>query len=206
MNLPAELLVLLTVASWVLLIILGLAVLSLARLVGQLQLRLGPAGALVTEEGPAIGEMLHSFMWKTVDGRTWTVTSPSDRVRLLIYVSPTCPVCDQVVRAARTLGVRYEDGVDLEVVFMLSMDDTALATRYQRHHKIERFVLLADSRISADLRVGGAPYAFCVDRSGYLRAKGVVNTREHLESLLNAEALGFSSLQEAVDATEGKHG
>jgi hypothetical protein len=40
------------------------------------------------------------------------------------------------------------------------------------------------------------PMAALIDSRGVLRAKGLVNSREHLESLFEAHARGVASLQE----------
>ena len=47
--------------------------------------------------------------------------------------------------------------------------------------------------------VAKLPFAVLLDREGVLRAKGLVNTREHLESLFEAEALGVGSLQQYLE-------
>ena len=44
--------------------------------------------------------------------------------------------------------------------------------------------------------VSKLPYAVAIDRDGIVRAKGLVNSREHLESLLHALEAGVASLQE----------
>ena len=40
------------------------------------------------------------------------------------------------------------------------------------------------------------PFAALIDEQGVLRARGLVNSREHLESLFEAKRLGVASLQE----------
>jgi methylamine dehydrogenase accessory protein MauD len=54
--------------------------------------------------------------------------------------------------------------------------------------------------LSAELgltyRVGKLPYAVLIDEAGVIRAKGLINTREHLESLLEAKELGVASIQD----------
>ena len=40
------------------------------------------------------------------------------------------------------------------------------------------------------------PYAALLDQAGVLVAKGLVNSREHLESLLEAKRLGVASINE----------
>jgi methylamine dehydrogenase accessory protein MauD len=50
--------------------------------------------------------------------------------------------------------------------------------------------------------VGKLPYAVLVDADGVVRAKGLVNTREHLESLFEAKERGVGSLQELLGAVQ----
>ena len=45
-------------------------------------------------------------------------------------------------------------------------------------------------------QVNRLPYAALLDQAGILRARGLVNSREHLESLFEAQRLGVASLQE----------
>jgi methylamine dehydrogenase accessory protein MauD len=45
-------------------------------------------------------------------------------------------------------------------------------------------------------QVGKLPYAVLVDETGVLRARGLVNTREHLESLFEAKERGVASIQD----------
>jgi methylamine dehydrogenase accessory protein MauD len=45
-------------------------------------------------------------------------------------------------------------------------------------------------------RIAKLPYAVLVDESGRVRAKGLVNSREQLESLFTARELGVASVQE----------
>ena len=47
--------------------------------------------------------------------------------------------------------------------------------------------------------VSKLPFAALVDHRGILRARGLVNTREHLESLLEAMELGVGSIQEFLE-------
>jgi methylamine dehydrogenase accessory protein MauD len=56
--------------------------------------------------------------------------------------------------------------------------------------------------VSTDLglayQVGRLPHAVLIDAAGVIRARGLVNTREHLESLFEAQARGVASIQEFV--------
>jgi methylamine dehydrogenase accessory protein MauD len=52
-------------------------------------------------------------------------------------------------------------------------------------------------------KVGKIPYAVLIDPEGVIRAKGLVNNREHLESLMEAYRLGMASIQEYLLRKEG---
>ena len=42
------------------------------------------------------------------------------------------------------------------------------------------------------------PFAIIIDGDGVLRSKGLVNTREHMESLIEAMDTGIATVQEYV--------
>jgi len=49
-------------------------------------------------------------------------------------------------------------------------------------------------------RVDKLPYAVLLDDSGLIAAKGLVNSREHFESLIIAKEMGFASIQKYLKA------
>ena len=52
------------------------------------------------------------------------------------------------------------------------------------------------------LGVNKLPFAALINCDGVLRARGLVNNREHLESLLTADEMDVSSLQEYLGLSE----
>jgi methylamine dehydrogenase accessory protein MauD len=50
--------------------------------------------------------------------------------------------------------------------------------------------------LGLSFQVNRLPFAALIDQAGILRARGLVNSREHLESLFEAQRLGVASLQE----------
>ena len=46
------------------------------------------------------------------------------------------------------------------------------------------------------------PFALLIDRHGVLAGKGLVNTREHLESLIEARETGIPTLQDYMKTKE----
>ena len=69
-------------ALWVIVLVLTLVCLALARELGIALHRLGPAGAAVTNEGPAVGEIAPSW-------RPDNVSNEGLRGALLTFVSPS---------------------------------------------------------------------------------------------------------------------
>ena len=63
-----------------------------------------------------------------------------------------------------------------------------------------RFPYVISPVVGMTYQVGKLPYAVLIDEEGVVRAKGLVNSREHLESLLVAEETGYASIQEYLDA------
>ena len=50
--------------------------------------------------------------------------------------------------------------------------------------------------------VSKLPFALLIDRHGVLAGKGLVNTREHLESLIEARETGIPTLQDYMKTKE----
>ena len=58
---------------------------------------------------------------------------------------------------------------------------------------------MLSSELGLRFAVSKLPTAVLIDEHGVLRAHGIVNTREHLESLFRAEELGVASVQEFLE-------
>jgi methylamine dehydrogenase accessory protein MauD len=62
------------------------------------------------------------------------------------------------------------------------------------------FPYVVSQSLGMAYQVSRLPYAVLIDAQGVLRARGIVNSREHLESLFEAKRLGFASIQEYFEA------
>jgi methylamine dehydrogenase accessory protein MauD len=65
-------------------------------------------------------------------------------------------------------------------------------------HALGAFPYVLSAPLGVAYRVGKLPYAVLLDGAGVVRAKGLVNTREHLESLFEAHERGVASIQDFV--------
>ena len=167
------------VILWLLVIVLAFIVVALARQVGTLHLRLGPRGALeVDAEGPPIGEAPIPADVTTTDGTEIAVGGPGV-ARVLMFVSPSCHVCEQV---APSLGIAAK-ARGLEAI-VLSDTDPLETTRWLGRKQLG--VPVASARRLVQLyAVPGTPYSVVLDELGVVRAKGTINNLEQLEGLID---------------------
>jgi methylamine dehydrogenase accessory protein MauD len=117
---------------------------------------------------------------------------------LLAFVSPTCPVCKTLLpvleAVARTEAARL----------VLASDGTrAEHEAFVRAYRLDRYPYVLSAELGLAYQVGKLPYAVLIDAGGTICAKGLVNTREHLESLFAAREHGVASVQEYVTRGRG---
>lgn len=161
--------------------------------------RMAPAGALTTSGGPPRGAALGALDATTLDGTTRALGSFGGRL-LLLFVSDACPISRKLIPIAR--AVAKAEGLTL--VFA-GDEEVSRQRRFAARigEPESRFINdsgpgnsgLGDSGLGRTLGVDKLPYAFLLDDDGRLVARGLVNSREHLESLVISGELGIASLQ-----------
>jgi len=183
------------VMLWVAVIALTGVVLALLRQIGVLHERIAPAGALTTSAGPAVGEPAPVVEASDWNGARVRIGGPSDagRSTLVVFVSPTCPVCNTLLPALDSL--RRSEDAWLDIV-LASDGPRAEHEAFVRTHDLARMGYVLSTRLGLAHQVGRLPHALLIDADGTVRAKGLVNSREHLESLVVAMEHGVASLQE----------
>jgi len=97
------------VVLWIALLSLSLVVLALIRQVGVLHERIAPAGALMLNRGLNVGELAPMIDVIDLDGRELRLGSPhaDGKSTLLVFVSPTCPVCKSLLPILKS-GRKHE--------------------------------------------------------------------------------------------------
>lgn len=185
---------------WVLVIVLAIAVFALARQVGVLFERVAPMGALMTDAGPKVGEATRRFDLTGLDGRPVPIGAPAQRAQLVFFLSPTCPVCKKLLPILKSVAASERAWLDI----VLASDGEAGQHRaFVADRKLEDFPYVLSADLGMAFRVNRLPYAVLIDGDGVVKAKGLVNNREQLESLFNARDLGHGSVQTYIDAMSG---
>jgi len=185
--------------SWLVILGLGVALLALARQIGVLHMRLAPAGALVTGKGPAVGEAAPVMEAVTLDGAPLAIGKPSGRKQLLLFVSPHCPLCKELIPMAKNFAKTEK----LDVIFVGDDQDAEQRAMIARL-EMGGLPFVNSSVIGRTWRVDRLPHAVLIGEEGKLLAKGLVNSREHLESLVTAHEMGMASVQDYLKQTKTK--
>jgi len=193
------------VVLWVLVVLLGCVVAALVRQIGVLYERVAPAGALMVGRGPRVGEVAPVVRVETLSGAARDVGAPrpDGRATLLFFLSPTCPVCKKLLPALRS-ALRSEGGW-LDLVFA-SDGPREEHEPFVREAQLDRSAYVLSPALGITYRVEKLPYAVLLDAAGIVRAKGLVNTREHLESLFEAKERGVASIQDFLGRAEEEMG
>ena len=187
------------VILWVLVIFLSLLVFALARQVGVLHERVAPAGALMPTNGPKVGEMTENLSLTDLKGNAVAIggADSTGLATFILFISPTCPVCKSLVPAARSLA-SYE-GRRMRLVFASDGDKTEQHVAYVDDLDIADYPYVVSQSLGLQYAVSKLPFAVLIGEDGTLKSKGLVNSREHLESLVESMDSGVASLQDYVE-------
>lgn len=182
---------------WVLVVALGVAVFALARQVGILFERVSPMGALITESGPKVGDHSPQFALSTLSGQPLTLGGASSRSTLVFFLSPSCPVCKKLLPVLRSMRRDEADWLD---IVLASDGEAAQHAAFVERNDLSAFPYVLSTELGMSYRVSRLPFGVLLDNQGKVRAKGLVNNREQLESLFTAKELGVDSIQTFLGA------
>lgn len=178
---------------WLAVIVLGVMLWALSRQVGVLFERVAPMGALVTDAGPAVGEASPRFELTGIQSEQVQLGGAAERPTLVFFLAPTCPVCKKLIPVLKAL--QRDERRALGVV-LASDGERADHLRFVREQGLDAMPYVLSTELGMTYRVSRLPYAVVLDRAGIVVAKGLVNSREQLDSLLNAHDLGTPSIQQ----------
>jgi methylamine dehydrogenase accessory protein MauD len=187
------------IVLWLVVLAMAGVIMALARQVGILHERLAPVGALTIGADPVIGKAAPRVSVRTFSGTQIEVGAPvaAGSAQLLLFVAPDCPVCKKLIPLAQAFARRER----LELLFV---GDGELGEQQQlaRQFAIDFDRFVSDAHIGMAFRVGKVPYAVLLDPTGVIAAMGLVNSREHLESLVVARETGYASIQSYLSANK----
>ncbi|HEX7416884.1 MAG TPA: methylamine dehydrogenase accessory protein MauD, partial [Steroidobacteraceae bacterium] len=190
------------VVLWVLVVLLACVVWALVRQVGVLHERIAPVGALMLPHGLKVGELAPPLEVQDLDGRTQLIGAArrNERSVLLAFVSPTCPVCKTLLPVLKSARLAERDWLD---IILASDGDAGEHRQFIAAQALQGFSYVNSAVLGMTYQVSRLPYAVLIDEHGMVRARGLINSREHLESLFEAKRRGVASLQEYFERAPG---
>ncbi|MDM0111444.1 methylamine dehydrogenase accessory protein MauD [Variovorax sp. J22R133] len=197
-----EALIVSNIVLWAAVIALLVAVLALSRQIGILYERIAPMGALMMDSGPKVGEQAPVMELSSLDGRSLAVGAAGPRSTLLFFLSPTCPVCKKLLPILQSIHAAESASFDL--VFASDGDQPEHEV-FRRRAGLLKHPYLLSAELGMRWRISKLPYAVLIDSNGIVRAKGLVNSREQVESLFTAQSLGVASVQDYLEPRIEQH-
>lgn len=182
-----------------LVLVLMVMVFALARQVGVLFERITPVGAMINDAGPAIGSASPVFHLTSLNQLEVMVGGKQAQSTLLFFLSPTCPICKKLLPAIQSLASSESRWLK---VILASDGDTEKHLPFVNKHGLTDMLYVLSQPLGMAYRVSRLPFAVLLDAEGMVRAKGLVNSREQLDSLLNVLDTGHISIQSYVNQSQ----
>ena len=168
---------------------------ALARQIGILFERVSPVGAMISDSGPGLGDRVAQLALPNLNGAGLTLAPAQGRAQLVFFLSTSCPICKALLPALKS--IRSDEAGWLDVI-LASDGREALHRRLIEAEGLQEFPYALSPELGMSFRVSKLPFAVLIDGQGKVAAKGLVNSREQLESLFTASETGIPSYQAAI--------
>jgi len=182
-----------TVVLWLAVIALGIIIFALARQIGLLHERINPAGALLINQQVEVGETAPALKVQTLSGDLVSIGGVREKSLLMFFLSPTCPMCKALLPVIEKSQAAENGWLDILYASDGDGDDHAA---FAKDHHLDAVHYVVSEALGRAYGVAKLPYAILLDEEGRIASMGLVNSREHLESLFNAKETGIVSIQE----------
>lgn len=180
-----EALVLSNIVSWLVILLLGVLVYALSRQIGVLHERIKPVGALSLGSAIQVGEPAPSFKVPNINGDDVSIGSARDdgKVTLLFFLSSSCPVCKILIPVLTALGSQEQDWLSL---IFVSDGEPAEHSAVITEHQLQAWPYVLSMEVGMAYQISKLPYGVLISPEGQLSSHGLINNREHIESLINS--------------------
>ena len=148
--------------------------------------------------GPALsglGDKVPPLALPNLNGPGLTLGHAEGRAQLVFFLSTSCPICKALLPALKSIRADEQGWLD---VILASDGREQLHRRLIETENLEAFPYVLSSELGMSFKVSKLPFAVLLDKEGKVAAKGLVNSREQLESLFTASETGIPSYQAAV--------
>jgi methylamine dehydrogenase accessory protein MauD len=188
---------------WVLVVALTLVVFALARQIGVLHDRIAPTGALMLAKGLSVGQAAPIVTVDDLDGQSRRIGAPREdgKNTLILFLSPTCPVCKVLLPVLKSSQRSEQSWLQITLA---SDGDNDIQLEFRKRNGLMSFPYVLSPALGIAYQVNRLPYAVLIDERGIVLARGLINSREHLESLFEAKRLGVASVQDYLESQQSR--
>lgn len=199
-----EFLIISNILLWLLVIMMACVIYALVRQIGILYERVAPAGALAVNRELKAGMDAPALSLTTLRGEQITVggNSGHQHSQLLFFLSPDCPVCKTLLPALRS-AARAEAGW-LEIA-LASDGEEQDHEQFVKDHRLDDFNYVVSELLGKTYGISKLPYAVLIDETGRIASLGIINSREHLDSLFEAKERKVESIQTYIQRQKSEY-
>jgi methylamine dehydrogenase accessory protein MauD len=186
------------IVLWLVVVLMAVIIYALTRQIGVLYERVAPAGALAMNQTIKVGQGAPALALQTLDARLVEIGGAvaAGKSQLLFWVSPDCPVCKTLLPALRAAARAEADWVELVLCSDgMSQDHQG----FVRQHKLDGYPYVISELLGKTYGVAKLPYAVLIDEHKAVAAMGIINSREHLDSLFEAKERKVASIQDYMN-------
>jgi methylamine dehydrogenase accessory protein MauD len=173
------------IISWFAIVALGVLVYALSRQIGVLHERIKPVGALSLGKAIQAGDTAPVFHENSLTGGMVRVGGEdiAGKSTLLFFMSSTCPVCKTLMPVLKSIGHQEKDW--LKLIFASDGHEVE-HMGVIREHDLRDYPYLLSDEVGMAYQISKLPYGVLIDSKGQVAAHGLINNREHVESLFEA--------------------
>ncbi len=186
---------------WLVVVAMGVVIFALTRQIGILYERVAPAGALAVNQNISVGQDAPAMSFQSISAEMIQIGGESQQAKsqLLFWASPDCPVCKTLMPTLKSVAKAESDWLQL----VIASDGMELDHKsYIKQFGLEEFPYIISEVLGKSYGVAKLPYAVVIDELGKVASMGIVNSREHLESLFEAKERKVASIQDYMAARD----
>ena len=193
-----DLLLVSNIFLWIIVLCMAAVIYALTRQIGVLYERVAPAGALAVNQNLQVGQDAPELALQSLDSKMITIGGqPSDgKSTLIFFASPDCPVCKTLMPTVKSAAKAESDWINL-VIASDGMNQDHKG--YVREQGIGAFPYVVSELLGKTYGVAKLPYGVLIDENGKIASIGIVNSREHIDSLFEAKERNVASIQEFIN-------
>jgi methylamine dehydrogenase accessory protein MauD len=189
-----DILVVSNIVLWIAFVAMVVVNVALARQIGVLYERIAPAGALMMNQKLEVGMTSPVLSLPDLNAiSTELGRGVAGKSQLIFFLSPDCPVCGSILPAL--LSAAKAEGKWLDLI-LASDGEEQNHTGYVSQKGLSNFPYIVSEQLGKTFGVSKLPYAVLIDEKGVIASLGIINSREHLDSLFEAKEKSVASIQD----------